>query len=87
MKKKLLKLDMIEGVIFDVDGVLADTEKYQWLGWVEHLKEFNVSLSKQQYLKYAGKQGYAIETEIIKDFSLPVKKNSLLSKKEATLIE
>ena len=77
----------IEGVIFDVDGVLADTEKYQWLGWVEPLKEYNISLTKQQYLKYAGKQGDVIESELISDFNLPIEKNTLLQKKETMLLE
>jgi len=80
-------LSKIEGVIFDVDGILADTEKYQWLGWVEPLKEYNIPLTKKQYFKYAGKQGDAIESELIGDFNLPIKKGVLLTKKEALLIE
>jgi len=77
----------IEGVIFDVDGVLADTEKYQWLGWVEPLKEYNIPLTKKQYLKYAGKQGDVIESEMISEFNLPIEKHILLQKKEKMLIE
>jgi beta-phosphoglucomutase-like phosphatase (HAD superfamily) len=87
MINQTLKLDFIEGVIFDVDGVLADTEQYQWLGWVEQLKGFNIVLTKKQYFKYAGKQGDVIESELIRDFNLSVKKNTLLAKKEALLIE
>jgi len=77
----------IEGVIFDIDGVLADTEKYQWLGWVEPLKEYKIPLTKQQYLRYAGKQGDIIESELITDFNLPIEKHILLQKKETMLLE
>jgi HAD superfamily hydrolase (TIGR01509 family) len=87
MKKIQITMDAIQGVVFDVDGVLVDTEKYQWLGWVEPLKKYEIPLTKQQYFKYSGKQGDVIESELIKDFNLPIKKNILLTQKETLLIE
>jgi HAD superfamily hydrolase (TIGR01509 family) len=87
MKKKHVNINNIEGVIFDVDGVLVDTEKYQWLGWVEPLKKYKKSLTKQEYFKYAGKQGDVIESELIRDFNLPIEKNTLLTEKELLLIK
>lgn len=87
MQKKHIKIDVLEGVIFDVDGVLVDTERYQWLGWIEALKDFGKSVSKEEYLKYAGKSGHVIEPELLKDLHLSLKKNTLLAKKEAKLIE
>lgn len=77
----------IKGVVFDLDGVLVDTEYFQWQGWVEALKPYGKSISKKEYLKYAGKQGNAIEAELINDFNLTVAKHSLLAKKEPLLIK
>lgn len=39
---------MIEGVIFDLDGVLVDTEGFQWQGWVEVLKPYGIDLNKEK---------------------------------------
>jgi HAD superfamily hydrolase (TIGR01509 family) len=84
---KQVRLEAFDGVIFDIDGVLVNTEKYQWLGWAEPLKKYKKTLTKQQYHKYAGKQGDVIESELIEDFNLPIEKNTLLTEKEAMLIE
>lgn len=75
------------GVIFDLDGVLVDTEYFQWQGWVEVLKPHGKSISQIEYLKYAGKQGSDIESELIIDLNLPLSKNTLLEKKEQLLID
>lgn len=78
---------MLKGVIFDLDGILVDTEHLQWQGWLEVLKPFEISLSKEDYLKYAGKAGTISESELIKDFNLNIKKGLLLKKKEDLLLE
>lgn len=86
MNNITLQGNKIEGVIFDLDGVLVDTEYFQWQGWVEVLKPFEKSLSKEEYFKYAGKQGSDIESALIIDLNLPLSKNTLLEKKEKLLI-
>ena len=79
---------MLKGAIFDLDGVLVDTESYQWLGWVEILKPYGIDLSKQEYiLKYAGKSGTIIESELLKSCGLDIKSGLLLHKKEKLLIQ
>lgn len=82
MKKAKRDLKNIRGIIFDIDGVLVDTEKCQWQGWIEALKKYKKNLTLQQYYKYAGKQGDIIESELLKDLHLNLKKNILLSQKE-----
>lgn len=77
----------IKGIVFDLDGVLVDTEYFHWQGWVEALKPHAKSMTKKEYLKYAGKQGDAIEAEIFIDFNLSLPKNSLLGKKNELLID
>jgi HAD superfamily hydrolase (TIGR01509 family) len=77
-----------KGVAYDVDGVLLDTECYQWKGWVEPLKKFGVELSEEEYIiKYAGKTGAIIEEALIKEHRLAVEKGSLLRAKEALLMK
>lgn len=77
----------IKGIIFDLDGVLLETEYYQWQGWVIPLREFGIELTKEKYFDYAGKNGKQIDEELIKDFNLNINRGELLSKKEPLLIK
>ncbi len=75
-------------VIFDLDGVLVDTEYFQWYGWVMVLKQFKINLDKDKYIsEYVGKTGTIIESELIKDYGLNIERGSLLEQKEKLLIE
>jgi HAD superfamily hydrolase (TIGR01509 family) len=74
-------------VLFDLDGVLLETEYFQWQGWVEVLKPLKVELTKNDYFNYAGKTGSIVEAELVKNFKLDVPKGSLLEKKEKLLME
>ncbi len=76
-----------KAVIFDLDGVLVDSEGFQYRGWLPPLKRFDVELSKEQYFDYAGKSGAVIETQLIEDFKLPAKKGELLEEKEKLLMQ
>ena len=38
------RIDRFRGVIFDLDGVLVDTEYYQWQGWNEIVKNYNMKI-------------------------------------------
>ncbi len=78
---------MLKGALFDLDGVLVETEHFQWQGWVEVLKPYNISLSKEEYYKYAGKRGDITDAELIKDFDLNIEKGSLIKPKEKILIK
>ena len=82
-----MNLNKIKGIIFDLDGVLVDTEYYQWQGWVEVLKPFGIPLSKKEYFNYAGKRGDIVESELIKNYNLKVEKGSLQKQKEKLLIK
>ncbi len=77
----------IKAAIFDLDGVLVDTEYYQWQGWVRALKPYRVTLSKEEYFEYAGKRGDIIEGELAGKYSLSVKKGSLHEAKKKQMLE
>ncbi len=87
MKNPELKLGNLQGAVFDVDGVLVDTEYFQWQGWREVLKPYGKSLTKQQYFLYAGKRGDIIEAELIHDLNLKIDEKTLYLKKEELLFD
>jgi beta-phosphoglucomutase-like phosphatase (HAD superfamily) len=72
----------IKAAVFDVDGILFDTETMQWEGWVEVLKPLGVSLSKEKYREYAGKRGDLIAKDIVRDFGLDVDSEKLAEEKK-----
>ena len=43
---------MIDTIIFDLDGLLADTEMVAYNTYVEILKEFNKEISQREYIEY-----------------------------------
>lgn len=75
----------IIGLIIDLDGVLFDSEYYQWQGWVIPLREFGIELTKEMYFEYAGKSGKQIDQELIRDFNLNVEIGYLWEKKKKLL--
>lgn len=78
----------LKAVIFDLDGVIVDTEGLQWYGWVEVLKDFKIRLDKTKYIsQYAGKTGTLVESELIKEHKLDIKEGSLLKQKEELLLK
>lgn len=77
----MIKKD-IKGIIFDLDGVLFDSEYYQWQGWVEPLREYGIRFTKEMYFNYAGKNGKQVDEELIKDFNLNIPVGTLWEAKK-----
>ncbi|MBI4895467.1 MAG: HAD family phosphatase [Candidatus Aenigmarchaeota archaeon] len=80
-----MRLNKFKGIVFDLDGVLVDTEYYQWQGWVEILKKYGLTISKEEYYDYAGKNVTIIAEELINKFNLKPKK-SLSEEKEELIL-
>lgn len=76
----------VKGVIFDLDGTLLDTEKYQWRGWLVAMEEMGVRLVPEDYLLYAGRSGKMIDEELIRRFGLSVSIGSILARKKELLM-
>lgn len=74
---------IIKGILFDMDGVLIDTEEFHYLAWKKAFESKNIDLSKSDYSKYCQAQGRknAI-SNMIKDPTIEDYK--LLSKIKAT---
>jgi len=79
---------MIKAVIFDYDGVIGDTEQWQYQTWNETLKPYNISISKEEYVReLCGRQGEDIDKEIINKFKLNIPYGALVKKKEKLILE
>lgn len=60
----------IKGLIFDLDGTLADTMPYHIKGWRSACKKFGADIDTPFLRKYTGTPGWVIAEEIIKKCNL-----------------
>lgn len=71
---------MIRGVVFDLDGTLADTEPLQWEAYRRALAPFGVDVGREEYARHwiavAGGAEYACRT-----YALPIDAAELRARK------
>lgn len=60
----------IKGLIFDLDGTLADTMPYHFNGWKIACKKFGADIDKDFLRRLTGTPGWVIAKEIIKNCNL-----------------
>jgi beta-phosphoglucomutase family hydrolase len=60
----------IKGLIFDLDGTLADTMPYHFKGWKDACKKFGADIDTAFLRKHTGSPGWIIAGEIIKNCKL-----------------
>jgi beta-phosphoglucomutase family hydrolase len=60
----------IKGLIFDLDGTLADTMPYHFKGWRIACKKFGADIDKDFLKRLTGTPGWIIAREIIKSCNL-----------------
>ena len=60
----------IKGLIFDLDGTLADTMPYHFKGWMTACQKFGVEIDTAFLRKHTGSPGWIIAKEIIKRCNL-----------------
>lgn len=77
----------IKSVIFDFDGVLADTERLQYEKWNLVLKKFGIRISKEEYIKeYCGKSSKKeIPKLLIKRYKIPIGEKELYTEAQLFL--
>jgi beta-phosphoglucomutase family hydrolase len=56
----------IKGLIFDLDGTLADTMPYHFIGWKVACKKYGAEIDTTFLRKHTGSPGWIIADEIIK---------------------
>lgn len=60
----------IKGLIFDLDGTLADTMKYHFEGWRKACRKYGADIDTSFLRKHTGTPGWIIADEIIKKCGL-----------------
>ena len=60
----------IKGLIFDLDGTLADTMPFHFKGWIIACRKYGVDIDRAFLRKYTGTPGWIIASEIIKKCNL-----------------
>jgi len=60
----------IKGLIFDLDGTLADTMPYHFKGWKLACKKFGADIDTAFLRKHTGSPGWIIAAEILKACNL-----------------
>jgi beta-phosphoglucomutase family hydrolase len=60
----------VKGLIFDLDGTLADTMPYHFEGWKKACLKYGAHIDNSFLRKHTGSPGWIIAREIIKDCNL-----------------
>lgn len=71
---------MVRGVVFDLDGVLADTERLQWAAYRQVLAEFGVDVSLDEYSREWIRTGFGPEYAC-RTYRLPMTPDELRARK------
>ncbi len=71
---------MVRGVIFDLDGVIADTERLQWQAYRRVLGEFGVDVGMEEYRRHWIAGGFGPEYAC-RTYRLPITPDELRARK------
>jgi HAD superfamily hydrolase (TIGR01509 family) len=71
---------VIRGVIFDLDGVVADTERLQWAAYRQVLRDFGVDVGLEEYSRHFIAGGFGPEYAC-RTYRLPLTPDELRARK------
>lgn len=72
---------MIKTVIFDMDGVIVDTEPIHKYAYMQHFKELNIEISDTMYATFTGNSTKNVYEKIKANFSIDQDINTLVDRK------
>jgi HAD superfamily hydrolase (TIGR01509 family) len=73
---------VIRGIIFDLDGVIADTERLQWAAYRDVLLEFGIDVGLDEYRLHWIREGFGPEYAC-RTYALPIAPDELRVRKAA----
>ena len=73
----------LEAVIWDMDGVIADTADYHFNAWREVLGERGANFNKADFMRYFGQRHDTIIKELLSDKIPPKEADTISEKKQA----
>jgi len=77
---------VIRGILFDLDGVLADTERLQWTAYRRVLDEFGVDVGLEEYRVHWIATGHGSEYAC-QTYRLPLSPAELKARKQRVYLE
>ena len=86
----MFSLEKIKGVVFDLDGVLIDTEGLQIKAWIKVLKDYGIFLpevSEKDLLSFRGKSAEFIASQLKKRYGLKVQEKELVRKRDKYILK
>jgi len=72
---------MIKAVIFDMDGLMVESEPLHFKAYKEAIKNLGVILNWKDYLPYLGVSDKDISKSLIKRFKLSISEERLINNK------
>ncbi len=86
----MFSLEKIKGVVFDLDGVLIDTEGLQIKAWIKVLKDYGIFLpkvSEKDLLSFRGKSAEFIANQLKRRYGLKVQEKELVKKRDEYILK
>lgn len=72
---------MIQTVIFDMDGVIVDTEPVHHYAYQQHFNQLDIDVSPEMYASFTGNSTQNVFQKLKNHFSLPQEINDLVNTK------